>query len=737
MSLSSSSSINPILLLMLAGLALAGAVYLYQAIWGLRVGRSATIVVGFRVVAVVVMVLFLLRPVLSWDAKNPQDARIPVLIDVSRSMSLADAVGGSRRLDAAVRLLTDRSGGILPALAPVAEVRPYLFGADATPCTVESLLQDPPAPGADLTDIRRALETCVKAEGSERIEAVILVSDGQENGTGTAEEVARSLGVPVHCIGVGGKIESGRDYRDLAVTKVDADKQVFIHNKVLVKADISCLGWDDLPRKVTLRRAGETLAETDVTLKAGANDAQLSFTPREAGTFEFEVRVEPMEGERLTENNSRWFVLTVSEDKVKLLYYEATLRWEYKFARQVLSKDPTIVCAGLIKTNPDRVYQQGAGGDLGKGLPTSREGFKKIDCVILGDVGREDFLPGQLALLKQYVGEDGGGLLVVGGRRVLGADGLRGTPLGEALPVTLDDGGRELRGAFSPEVTPDGRAHPALSGLEAFFGANAALRLETVFSVGGVRPGAQALLLVPSAAAGGAPVALLSAQRFGAGRVALYATDSDWKWAMQARERGGEEALALLWGQLARWLANRQETAKKATTTLVLSTDRDRYRPGDSVRVQARGAAAEEGLHKKLSVTATVVDPDAKARPLAFEPAPGGYEAVFRPDRGGEFLVKAALGGAEATRRIVVERSYKEMDRLSLNEDLLRRIAGYSGGRYFTVLNAREIPALLTKNSRVGLARVEHGIDNSPVFFLLFLGFLTAEWILRKQLQLV
>ncbi|MBI3270101.1 MAG: hypothetical protein HYZ53_13835 [Planctomycetes bacterium] len=733
----------PVLLVALAGVAaIWAAVRFYRRIWRMKgAGRFPGLAVGLRAFAVLSLVLFLLRPVLSYDARNREDARILVLIDASRSMSVADGVGGVRRLDSALQVLTDPRSGILPALQDLAQVRLYAFGRDAIPVPSADLAKAGITPAAEVTDIREALQAAVKAEGAERVEAVLLLSDGLENGSASAQEAARSLGVRIHCVGVGGVAEKARDFRDLAVTRVDADRQVFLKNRVLVKAEVNCAGWEELSRRVQLRRGTEVLGESTVSLHPGPNEVRLSFCPTDSGSFEYEVRVEPMEGECLPENNSRYFVVTVSEDKVKLLCFESTLRWEYKFFRQVLVKDPTIAFAGLVKTNPDHLYVQGlspgaapAGGDAGAGLPASRAAWKKFDCVVLGDVGKEDFLPGQLESLRRYVAEDGGGLLVLGGRRSLSGEGLRNGPLAEALPVLLPADARELRGAFLPQLTPDGAAHPAVQSLAQAFGGGG-FRLEQVFAVGAPRPGAQALLTVPGP--GGEASPLLITQRFGTGRVALYATDSDWKWVLQAREKGGEECCALLWGQVVRWLANRQGVDPKEGAGLLLATDKDRYTLGDTVRVTARGPSVQEALRQKSTVTASIQAASGALNALAFEPAPGGYQAVFRPEAGGEFLLEATLLGASATRRVVVERNSREMDRLALDEELLRRLAGYSGGQYFSAPRAREIPALLSSAPRLGLARVEYGIDNSPALFLAFCLILTCEWIVRRRLQLV
>ena len=107
-------------------LAAAAAVTAYRAyarpILPLSVRRRG-VLMGLRLAAFLVLLLLLAQPV-RLEPAAATDAVVPVLLDHSRSMAVAD-VDGEPRLDAAVRLIRDRIG---PALGNEFQVDLWGFG---------------------------------------------------------------------------------------------------------------------------------------------------------------------------------------------------------------------------------------------------------------------------------------------------------------------------------------------------------------------------------------------------------------------------------------------------------------------------------------------------------------------------------------------------------------------------------------------------------------------------------
>lgn len=82
-----------VLILLCVGAVLVG--YLaYARLAVLLSWRQRSILGGLRIAALLLLVLFLLRPV-STEPGGPRDAVVPILIDTSRSMRLTDVAGGA------------------------------------------------------------------------------------------------------------------------------------------------------------------------------------------------------------------------------------------------------------------------------------------------------------------------------------------------------------------------------------------------------------------------------------------------------------------------------------------------------------------------------------------------------------------------------------------------------------------------------------------------------------------
>src|SRR2546427_12991211 len=70
-------------------------------------------------------------------------------------------------------------------------------------------------------------------------------------------------------------------------------------------------------------------------------------------------------------------------------------------------------------------------------LPTDLAGLPKHDGIVLSSVSSLKLTRTQVAHIRDYVRDGGGGLLMVGGEESFGLGGYYRTPIEEALPVTM------------------------------------------------------------------------------------------------------------------------------------------------------------------------------------------------------------------------------------------------------------------------------------------------------------
>jgi uncharacterized membrane protein len=144
-----------------------------------------------------------------------------------------------------------------------------------------------------------------------------------------------------------------------------------------------------------------------------------------------------------------------------------------------------------------------------RGFPDSAAAYMAQNLIVLADVNAPAMSPQHRVLLRSYV-QNGGAVLVLGGRFALESGGYAGTALAELLPCTLGEGPRLKAG--TPLILEPG------SDSEGVLPANLAWALKPhvyYYHTLKAKPGAMVL-----ARAGERP--LLIAGTFGKGRVAVF-----------------------------------------------------------------------------------------------------------------------------------------------------------------------------------------------------------------------
>ena len=102
-------------------------------------------------------------------------------------------------------------------------------------------------------------------------------------------------------------------------------------------------------------------------------------------------------------------------------------------------------------------------------------------------------------------------------------------------------------------------------------------------------------------------------------------------------------------------------------------------------------------------------------------------------------VVEARLGELILTaEKLTVEvgRPNLEFERLDLDEKMLAAIAAAAGGRYVHISAADHFVQQLDRSQRKKTVFVEQRLYWPPGFWVLLVGMLTTEWILRRRYQL-
>lgn len=740
---------NGIVLLSLALFAIVMVALFYrQAFAALRPGQWS-LLFTLRMVSIGIVLLLLFRPVLSFVKETQQPKSLVFLLDNSASMSVADnAAGGTRWQQARDHVLA-----WLPELQKIYAVRLAVF-ADATQRlrNPESLTEVKPI--GDATSITRALIAAKKISADQEIRGVVLVTDGIQNAAGNPIGTARRLGIPVFTIGVGDPLHQRSLNRDVRTTGIDCPDQMAVNNKTRITGFIEASGLPGRVVQVQLLEDDQQVAQQELTLDDidGAQKVTLEFVPTRKGVHTYTVKVPKLADEKIPQNNARSTSALVHEARIRVLYLEGTLRPEYgAIVGRFLSRDPNVEFCALVQTRPNVFVQRSNMDTLQLStIPDDPEILKQFDVFLIGDLDSTFLANGKMAQIAERV-KQGAGLIMIGGYHSLGPGGYGNSELQKILPVAL--GTRDIGQAtetFQPTLTPDGRNHPIFANIARFFNSpgsaaqTAALPpLDGCVKVTGEKPGATILLVHPDEKAASGPMPVMAVQPFGTGRTAVFTADTTRNWHQAMKTMGKETPFLRFWGQTIRWLARRTEEVE-TEAGIVATTDKSYYVPGEPIRIRVTVRGEEGAAASGAKVQATVLGPGRRASrldlPEATGPA-GHFSAAFEPPRSGRytFAVTAQVGDKQMTAdelQVDVGRPNMEFDRLDLDEKTLVAIANESGGQYLHISLADRLVDRLQRSYRRQLVQYEISLAWPPLLWVIFVGVLTTEWLVRRKLQL-
>src|SRR3954469_17263088 len=153
------------------------------------------VLAGLRVLALTALVVFVCRPIAVLPPTGSRDAIVPILVDASRSMRLADA-DGQTRLARANGLLKTELG---PALTSHFKTEVYSIGDRMVPAKIDGFSAD-----SRRTDLSGALASGRERYRGQRVAGIVVISDGADTGAGQADGLPSSSGgPPVFAVGVG------------------------------------------------------------------------------------------------------------------------------------------------------------------------------------------------------------------------------------------------------------------------------------------------------------------------------------------------------------------------------------------------------------------------------------------------------------------------------------------------------------------------------------------------------
>jgi uncharacterized membrane protein len=724
--------------------AAAAATYALITYRGVRghTPRDRTILIGLRLAVLGVLTLCLFRPMLVLKVAVPQQNFVGVLLDDSRSMQVAD-LEGLPRGNYVRDNFASADGQLIKQLSEKFVVRTYRFSS-ATQRLESAEALTFAGTGTRLGD---ALSRARDELAGLPLSGLILVTDGADTSEATLEESLTALkaeSVPVFPIGVGDEAMT----RDIQVSRVETPRTALKGTSLVVDVVITQTGFEGQTLPVVVESEGRIVETQDIPMPADgeAKTVRVRFKVDEGGPRRFKFRIPEQPGEQVTQNNSREQVIEVLDRRIKLLYLEGEPRFEAKFIRQALEKDPNVQVVLLQRTaaatpsSPPKFLRLGIDtpDELIEGFPPTEEALFQYSGIILGSVEASAFTSEQLRMIAEFVGRRGGGLLVLGGGRSFVEGGWGGTPVAEALPVTLD--GATPQGGYFSElaVMPAraGMAHPVVQLAPTEVASNEAWRklppLTSVNRIQTVKPGASTLLIGEDK--NGADLVVLAAQRYGRGKAIAFPVQDSWLWRMHATMPVEDTTHHDFWQRLLRWVVD------GVPGRVDLTTSPERVEPGEPVTLTAQIADKTFQDISDARVVAVLRSPTGRVTevPMSWTvKRDGEYSAMVTPDEEGPYEVRvSATRGDESlgsdTGHIRTAPSDREYFDPVLRTSLLQRLADETGGQFFRSGDTAKLSDALTLSGRGVTVVEEKDLWDMPVIFLLLVTLAGSEWIYRR-----
>lgn len=604
-------------------------------------GRTAALE-ALRFLSALAVVLLLWQP--EWRTVVHPDTRpqIAILWDDSKSMTTVDAALPpvlSEQGD-----IVSRAEWVKRSLA--SDLWKPLEANGANEVTSTPFATPPPENSATAgTDLEAPLTDLLAQQTNLR--AVVMLSDGDYNlgqPPVAAAQKLRLRGVPLFPIPVGSKVR----LPDLDLLSVTAPTYGIVGENVQIPFTIRSSLDRQVRTIVRLRDESGKERTKDIIIPPNAEtyDSILWRLEKE-GSSTLELSVPVADGELIATNNARKFTIAGRPEKIRVLLIETTPRWEYRFLRNALSRDPGVELSCLL-LHP--ALGPAEGQNYIKEFPAKIEELAKYDVIYLGDVGTGQITKEQCTLIRGLVENQASGLIFMPGPQG-NQFSLLDTDLADLMPVILD----ETHKTGMPEaisspltLTTEGRTS-LLTMLGNSEEENPEIwrRLPGFFwhaPVIKAKGGTEVLAVHGNRRGKFGPVPLLVTKPAGSGKVLFMGIDSAWRW-----RRGVEDLYHYrFWGQVARWMSYQRNMASGQRVRLFFNPERPE--PGSTVTINANAFDPNGAPLKEGNVTIDLTSPEGRTQRIELqknETAWGAYSGRFKVDLPGAWKLRATATGAE------------------------------------------------------------------------------------------
>lgn len=755
------------------------SLYLYRRPWGLPLWLRGVLVVS-RVLVLTLLVATLMEPTAVRTEEHTRERSLPVLLDVSESMSMKDqrklpeeiveaaaALGmapldeeinadqavmeldagqrqkitASSRLDLAKAVLVDSARPIFESLGENLDLSYHSFGQSPRLISEDTVVAAEDLAVLEATDpetsIASSLEEVANSGGIPPA-GIVLLSDGIDSATSQrSEAVLRDLGareIPVYTVPLGLP-----DPDDVSINNIVMQEVSFSGDRVPVRVHLQSEGYEQRTARLSVLLNDRRVSSRVVRFDGGLQFEEVDFRVDiyEKGAAQIDVVIEPFDDEVSITNNRITRSIRVVNEKVNVLYIEGNARWEFRYLRAILKRDPRIN-ATFIASNVGPEVARNSPEHIER-FPSKREEAFMYDLVILGDVDASFFSDEELGLLEELIRDRGASLLMLCGP-MHSPGSYQGTPVQTMLPVRFDPDEKwaEVSESVYPVLTPEGRSSLVMT-LENEDDLNDRIwsrmaPMDQLPPLLAAKPGATVLAVLSDSTERDQSYPLVAWQRYGTGKCMSIASDRLWR----LRYKTGDKYHWRVWSQCIQFMTLSRLMGEHKR--IRLETDRSSYFVGSQGRLYAHvlDDDFEPVVQSGFDVVVSGLDGAAASQQIKLQPdrsQPGLYEGYFTPSGPGRYRMEANENDRKVSSvtEFQVSDIRQELTDTDMRLENLQRIADLTGGATLGVQEFPKISSLVNGESLTTTVRSERPLWDHWLVILLLAGLLGAEWILRRR----
>jgi Ca-activated chloride channel family protein len=373
------------------------------------VDRPRRLMIGsfaLRLLGVILLVLSLCQPFMGMKS---DEVHVVFLVDVSQSVDLAAAKEALNQVEAGLKSLRSGDSSSLFAMADGLREKSLEDFRKMLDAWTQGVADDAFRSQSRIGGSMLAGRLAFPAGKARRL---ILFSDGVDTESSVREALAQLHDEDVDVKFVPLK---GLGIPEAALVALETTSPFAFHGEVL-RLTARAVANSSTNARVRLLNKGVAVQEKAVALKPG-EEARVWFdtemtTP---GPSVWSAELVP-EKDHFPINNQATTTITV-RGKPRLLVLHQDEKKMRQFSRALKEQDFEVDLRGK------------------RGLPESMEELLAFDGIMLANLAATDMTPRQMNLLRSYVADFGGGLVMLGSDNSFGLGGYYKTPVEEVLPL--------------------------------------------------------------------------------------------------------------------------------------------------------------------------------------------------------------------------------------------------------------------------------------------------------------